>query len=184
MTSDRPAAPLLTVKQVIPPVRAGAVRRSRLEFLLRDAATPLTVVVAPAGWGKTSLLSAWASSPGERDRVAWVSLDEGDDEPRRFWNYVLTALRRISDEIGPAALDALAVGGGPVDLALPILLNELAASSTRTCWCSTTTTWSPTPVSTRRSSFSSPTFRCRCGWCWPVAPTRRCRWPGCVPAAR
>jgi LuxR family maltose regulon positive regulatory protein len=130
MTSDRPAALLLTVKQVIPPVRAGAVRRSRLEFLLRDAATPLTVVVAPAGWGKTSLLSAWASNPGERDRVAWVSLDEGDDEPRRFWNYVLTALRRVSDEIGPAAPDALAAGGGPVDLALPILLNELAASST------------------------------------------------------
>ena len=59
-----------------------------------------------------------------------MSLDETDDEPTRFWSYVLTALRGASDEISPAALDALAVpGADPMDLALPILLNELAASS-------------------------------------------------------
>lgn len=131
MTSDRPAAPLLTVKQVIPPVRPGAVPRSRLVSLLQDAATRLTVVVAPAGWGKTSLLSSWASSPREQTRVAWVSLDEGDDEPTRFWRYVLSALRRVGDGIGSAALDALGASGvDPLELALPTLLNELAASST------------------------------------------------------
>ncbi len=130
MTIDRPVRPLLTVKQLIPPVRPGAVRRARLERRLRDADTGLTIVVAPAGWGKTSLLSSWASNPGERVRVAWVSLDESDDEPTRFWSYVLTALRGASDEISPAALDALAVpGADPMDLALPILLNELATSS-------------------------------------------------------
>ena len=60
-----------------------------------------------------------------------MSLDESDDEPNRFWSYVLTALRGASDEIGPAALDALAVSGvDPIELALPILLNELAATST------------------------------------------------------
>ena len=129
-TSDRPMRPLLTVKQLIPPVRPGAVPRPALEQRLRAADTGLTIVVAPAGWGKTSLLSSWASNPGERVRVAWVSLDESDDEPTRFWRYVLTALRGASDEVSPAALDALAVAGAdPVDLALPILLNELAASS-------------------------------------------------------
>jgi len=85
------ARPLLTVKQQIPPVRPGAVRRAALEERLRNAGTGLTIVVAPAGWGKTSLLSSWASNPGEWVRVAWVSLDESDDEPNRFWSYVLTA---------------------------------------------------------------------------------------------
>lgn len=132
MTANRLTGPLLTVKQLIPPVRPGAVRRDRLERQLRTAETGLTVVVAPAGWGKTSLLSQWASHPGEGIRVAWVSLDESDDEPTRFWSYVLTALHGASNEISAAALDALAVpGADPVDLALPILLNELATSSTR-----------------------------------------------------
>ena len=131
MTSERPARPLLTVKLRIPPVRPGAVPRTVLEERLRDAGTGLTIVVAPAGWGKTSLLSSWAAHPGEQVRVAWVSLDESDDEPNRFWSYVLTALRGASDEIGPAALDALAMSGvDPIELALPILLNELAATST------------------------------------------------------
>ena len=96
--------PLLTAKQVVPPVRAGAVPRERLAEQLREAETRLTVVVAPAGWGKTSLLSAWAAEPGDRRRVAWVSLDESDDEPIRFFSYVLTALRNASDQVSPAPL--------------------------------------------------------------------------------
>jgi len=122
--------PLLTAKQVVPPVRAGAVPRERLAEQLREAETRLTVVVAPAGWGKTSLLSAWAAEPGDRRRVAWVSLDESDDEPIRFFSYVLTALRNASDQVSPAPLEALARSGlAPVDLALPMLLNELTAST-------------------------------------------------------
>jgi LuxR family maltose regulon positive regulatory protein len=118
------------VKRVIPPVRAGAVPRQRLERQLRSAETRLTVVVAPAGWGKTSLLSGWAADAGEKRRIAWVSLDEGDDEPVRFWSYVLTALRGVSDEISVGPLRALdAADVSPVELALPMLLNELAASA-------------------------------------------------------
>jgi len=121
---------LLTVKRRIPPVRPGALRRADLEQRLRAAGTRLTVVAAPAGWGKTNLLSSWASDPGEQVRVAWVSLDESDDESIRFWTYVLLALRAADDEIGPAALDALSVPGAePVALAVPLLLNELATSS-------------------------------------------------------
>ncbi|WP_327188149.1 helix-turn-helix transcriptional regulator [Streptomyces sp. NBC_01334] len=117
------------MKQVVPPARAGAIPRERLQQQLRLAETRLTVVVAPAGWGKTSLLSGWASGPDEKRRIAWVSLDESDDEPVRFWSYVLTALHNAGDAIsaGPLqALDAAAVA--PIDLALPMLLNELAAS--------------------------------------------------------
>ena len=87
--------PLLAAKCSIPPQRPGGVVRRRLHDLLLDnAATRLTAVVAPAGWGKTTLLSPWAHDPREHRRVAWVSLDESDDEPVRFWTYVLTALRR------------------------------------------------------------------------------------------
>ena len=82
--SDKPARPLLTVKHMIPPPREGMVPRERLVRQLREAETRLTVVVAPAGWGKTSLLSQWAAGPEEERRIAWVSLDEGDDEPARF----------------------------------------------------------------------------------------------------
>ncbi|MEO6089213.1 MAG: LuxR C-terminal-related transcriptional regulator [Umezawaea sp.] len=130
MTSDRPVRPLLTVKQAIPPVRAGAIPRERLERQLRLAETRLTVVVAPAGWGKTSLLSGWAADGDEQRRIAWVSLDESDDEPVRFWSYVLTALHGASDEISTGPLQALGGAGiAPTDLALPMLLNELAASA-------------------------------------------------------
>src|SRR5690242_20415363 len=97
--SGKPATPLLTVKHQIPPPREGMVARERLERQLREARTRLTVVVAPAGWGKTSLLSRWAADPDEKRRIAWVSLDEGDDEPVRFWRYVLTALTDASDAV-------------------------------------------------------------------------------------
>src|SRR4051794_11683950 len=125
-------APLIAAKQVVPPVRPGAVRRARLHApLLDNAATRLSVVVAPAGWGKTTLLSQWAHDPAETRGVVWVSLDETDDDPVRFWTYVLTALQRDVAGLGPAALRAQSTPGlEPVDLALPTLLNELAAVDT------------------------------------------------------
>ena len=126
-----PTRPLLTVKQVVPPPRPGAVPRERLVRRLRLGETRLTVVVAPAGWGKTSLLSGWAADPAEERRIAWVSLDETDDEPGRFWSYVLTALH-AGGAVSEAPLRALgAAQVAPVELALPMLLNELAAAAGR-----------------------------------------------------
>jgi LuxR family transcriptional regulator, maltose regulon positive regulatory protein len=126
--SEGRTAPLITAKQVVPPVRPGAVRRARLHApLLANAWSRLSVVVAPAGWGKTTLLSQWAHDPAETRCVVWVSLDEADDDPVRFWTYVLSALQRDVAGLGPAALRALSTPGlEPVDLALPTLLNELA----------------------------------------------------------
>ena len=86
-------------------------------------------MVAPAGWGKTTLLAEWVQDPVEPRPVAWVSLDEADDEPGRFWTYVLTALQATVPAVGPAPLAALTAPGlAPVDLALPTLLNELEAA--------------------------------------------------------
>ena len=64
-----------------------------------------------AGWGKTTLLSHWAHDPAETRGIVWVSLDEADDDPVRFWTYVLTALQRDVPGLGPAALAALSTPG-------------------------------------------------------------------------
>ena len=121
--------PLLAAKCSIPPQRPGGVVRRRLhDLLLGNAPTRLTAVVAPAGWGKTTLLSQWAHDPREHRRVAWVSLDESDDEPVRFWSYVMTALRPHG--LGAASVSALrAPGVDPIDVAVPLLLNELESAT-------------------------------------------------------
>jgi len=125
---ERRAAPLIAVKHAIPPPRGTWVRRARLHESLCGSATRLTVVVAPAGWGKTTLLAHWAHDPAETRGVVWVSLDEADDDPVRFWTYVLTALRREVAGLTDAPLTALLTAGlRPVDLALPTLLDELTA---------------------------------------------------------
>jgi ATP/maltotriose-dependent transcriptional regulator MalT len=124
-------SPLLSVKHQAPPPRAGAVTRQRLDDRLRAArATRLCVVAAPAGWGKTTLLAQWASQPEEQHRTAWVSLDRSDDEPVRFWTYVLTALCGVDPPVGGRALAALSAPGvEPVTVALPLLINELVANA-------------------------------------------------------
>lgn len=129
MTPNRPSSPLLAVKHAIPPVRGTGVSRARLERRL-DNSAGLTVVSAPAGWGKTSLVARWALATAARAPVAWVSLDEGDDEPVRFWSYVFTALRGAGEHLSVAPLEALlASSDGPVSHALPLLLNELTAAA-------------------------------------------------------
>lgn len=69
---------------------------------------PLTLVAAPAGYGKTTLLSAWrATAAGSAIPPAWVSLEVGDNDPVRFWSYVLTALDRVQPGPGTPALALL-----------------------------------------------------------------------------
>ena len=86
------ARTLIAVKARVPPLRPRLVDRNRLtRRLLGDGSGHLTVVVAPAGWGKTTLLGQWVRRLDTACAVAWVSLDETDDEPVRFWSYALTA---------------------------------------------------------------------------------------------
>jgi LuxR family maltose regulon positive regulatory protein len=124
------ARTVIAVKAQVPPLRGGLVARERLvSRLLGDGSSRLTVVVAPAGWGKTTLLGQWVRRLESTSAVAWVSLDEFDDEPVRFWTYVLTAVQRVSPPVADAALGALgAPGVDPVDVSLPVLLNALAGT--------------------------------------------------------
>jgi LuxR family maltose regulon positive regulatory protein len=127
-----PDHPYLAAKQQVPPARNGTVARERLASRLRGtAATALTLVCAPAGWGKTTLLVDWAHDPRETRPVAWLSLDADDDDPRRFWTYVVGALRRVAPEVGSTTLAALATPGAEAaDVAVPALLDDLGALAT------------------------------------------------------
>jgi LuxR family maltose regulon positive regulatory protein len=128
-----PARTLIAVKARVPPLRPGTVGRQRIvSRLLGDGSGRLTVVVSPAGWGKTTLLGQWVRQIDAACAVAWVSLDESDDEPVRFWTYALTALERVAPAVAGGALRALgAPGVDPADVALPMLLNALTATEDR-----------------------------------------------------
>ena len=89
---------------------------------------PLALIVAPAGWGKTTLLSAWhAEASLSAWPLAWVSLDEGDNDPNRFWTYVLAALNTLHPGVGETPL-ALMYGSSspPIEDVLTSLLNALS----------------------------------------------------------
>jgi LuxR family maltose regulon positive regulatory protein len=125
------SVPLLATKLFAPSPRPGLVLRQRLldrlEVGLRG---PLTLLVAPAGWGKTTVLSTWCGSacPPARS-VAWVALDVGDNDPVRFWTYVLTALERERPGLAAGALTSLRGSRPPLmEAALTALLNALAAT--------------------------------------------------------
>lgn len=123
--------PVLTPELLVPPPRRGTVIRPRLHGRLRAARdATLTTVVAPAGWGKTTLLSSWANDPDEDRSVGWLSIDEGDNEPVRFWTYALSALHRVAPGIAGNALTAVRASVlDPVNLAISALLNALTGST-------------------------------------------------------
>ena len=116
---------ILATKLFIPPLPPKAVLRPRLvERLDEGLQRKLTLVSAPAGFGKTTLLSAWVA--GCHDRVAWLSLDEGDNDRTRFLNYLVAALRSIEPTVGEAVLGALQSPQPPsTESLLTALLNEM-----------------------------------------------------------
>ena len=127
--------PLLAAKQAVPPGRPTAVARPRLHApLLANASTRLSVVIAPAGCGKTTLLSQWANDSQERRPIAWVSLDERDDEPVRFWAYVFSAAHAVTPEVGAEALAVMTAPGSDVlDAALATLPERARGERGATC---------------------------------------------------
>jgi len=118
---------LLSTKWRIPPVRPARVPRPRL--LERLNAAPhgkLTLVSAPAGFGKTTLIAEWASACPHP--VAWLSLDEGDNDPARFLAYLIAALQTLDPSIGVAVRPSLQVDllQPPKDL-VAMLINQVGA---------------------------------------------------------
>ena len=130
------ARSMLGTKFYRPRSRPGALSRARLvEVLDRGTAATLTLVSAPAGFGKTTLLAQWLERCTHGDRggpsVAWLSLDAGDNEPRTYWTYVLTALGTAVPEVAVQELTSLqAADPPPIRGLLTSLLNDLGALPT------------------------------------------------------
>ncbi|PKO13383.1 MAG: helix-turn-helix transcriptional regulator [Chloroflexi bacterium HGW-Chloroflexi-10] len=123
--------PLLLTKLYIPAVRSNIVLRPRLLERLNEglsAGNKLTLISAPAGFGKTTLVSEWVVTCGQP--VAWLSLDEGDNDLARFLTYLVASLQTIQNDIGKGLLGALQ-SSQPLTtnngFLLAPLLNEIAA---------------------------------------------------------
>jgi LuxR family maltose regulon positive regulatory protein len=119
-------APLLRTKLEVPSSPRLVVRESLIEALSEGLSLPLTLVYGPAGSGKTMLVAQWRASARDELPVAWLSLDAGDNDPARFWTYVVEALRTVLPGFGESALAMLrAPGVALIDGALRELINEL-----------------------------------------------------------
>ena len=118
---------LLTTKLYRPPPGSNLMPRPRLTQQLNENLTrQLTLVSAPAGFGKTTLLSEWI--PHSQRCVVWISLDEGDNDPTRFWAYFIAGLQQLTPELGQNALSLFQSPQPPqLELCLTTLLNEVAA---------------------------------------------------------
>ena len=117
--------PLAEAKLAVPVLRRH-VDRPRIHQALddgRDAA--LTLVAAPAGYGKTTAVRAWCESLDAA--LAWVTFDAGDNDPIRLWTYVATAVDRVRQGLGRAALQQLSASGSLNELSIDALMNGLAA---------------------------------------------------------
>jgi LuxR family maltose regulon positive regulatory protein len=121
------ALQLITSKLEAPVPRPRVPRRELLE-LCAGPPRKLTLIRAPAGWGKSTLLADWHALESETRPFAWVALDGGDNDPVRFWTYLIHALRTLDPDAGEESLPMLrAPRVSVVDDVLPALCNELAA---------------------------------------------------------
>ncbi len=119
---------LLQTKLHIPPLRPNLVSRPRLTERLDQGlqqGTKLTLISAPAGFGKSTLIISWIQQAGLP--VAWLSLDTGDNDPTRFWSYVFESFKRVQPEL---AEDALAALGSPQPPSIEALLTGLINRAT------------------------------------------------------
>jgi LuxR family maltose regulon positive regulatory protein len=120
---------LVTTKLRAPRTRPNLVERPRLhEALDRGEGRKLTLVSAPAGFGKTTLLVEWlVERSGDERSVVWVSLDESDNDPARFLSYLVGALQNVVEGIGEGVLALLrSPDPPPVEVTVGTLINELA----------------------------------------------------------
>ena len=125
------AAPLITTKLLIPPLSTSVLGRERLiTQLAQGLQRALTLVIAPAGYGKTTLLSAWARQSATP--TAWVSLDADDCAPRRFWTYVIAALDTAQPGVGAPAQALLDTTTVAIEQALTTLINTLSTAQPMT----------------------------------------------------
>jgi LuxR family maltose regulon positive regulatory protein len=125
------AAPLIKTKLFIPPTRADLISRPRLIDRLESglqAGHILTLIAAPAGFGKTTAVACWIRSSGRP--TAWIALEEEDNDPALFWSYFLSALQTTHKDLGSVLLRSLSSPRPPpLRRIVTDLLNQLAELS-------------------------------------------------------
>jgi len=127
---------LLRTKLYVPPLRPNRVPRPHLIERLNQGLQlghKLTLISGPAGFGKTTLVSEWVNHLSSfilyPSKVAWLSLDEGDNDPARFLAYLVAALQTITPEIGQGVMGVLQSPQPPAaETILTVLLNEITAN--------------------------------------------------------
>lgn len=123
---------ILTTKLYIPPVRTNLVPRAHLIEKLNTGlshTSSVTLVSAPAGFGKTTLVNTWLRQVSRS--ATWLSLDESDNDLTRFITYLITAFQKIDKQIGQAAQEMLLLPQPPpVELLMTSLVNDIATSAT------------------------------------------------------
>ncbi len=119
---------LLRSKLLPPQVRKGIAPRGQLLDRLREGrGRTLTLVCAPAGYGKTTLLAQWFEADHGRTPFVWMSADESDSDPVRLWSHLIAGLQAVHRPVGATSLEALRAGPGTVaGIAVPLLVEELA----------------------------------------------------------
>ena len=120
---------ILTTKLHVPPLRSGHVSRPRLVSQLSPGPDGrITLVSAPAGYGKTTLVVEWlAESHAAAPQVAWLSLDEHDNDPVRFLTHLVAAMRPVNQSLGEATLSLLqAPQPPPPEAVIGALINDIA----------------------------------------------------------
>ena len=125
-----PSSSFIATKMFVPRTRRLLVGRSRLsERLANSAHNRLTLISGPAGFGKTTLVASWLNDSFGPDRaVAWVSLDSADEDPAAFWRLVVSALDAAVPGSVVKALELVVADSPSTERALPVLINELAAT--------------------------------------------------------
>lgn len=126
------STPILSTKLYIPSPRTKLVRRPTLVKQLSEGLPrKLTLISAPAGFGKSTLAGEWVAA--SQHPVAWLSLDEGDNDPARFLTYLIGALQTIVPTLGEGALRLLQTSQAPLPLEaiLTVLLNEITTLAER-----------------------------------------------------
>jgi LuxR family maltose regulon positive regulatory protein len=121
------ASDLVKTKLHAPGLRPGVPRPRLTDRLVRGTTSKLTLVSAPPGFGKSTLVADWIAGRGPSEPAAWLSLDLGDNDPARFWRYVVGALRIAAPDVGRDAEAILESPEPQVERALRSLINDLAA---------------------------------------------------------
>jgi LuxR family transcriptional regulator, maltose regulon positive regulatory protein len=104
-------------------------RRALLDSLTSDESPALVLIDAPAGYGKTTLMAQWEAE--QKRPFAWLSLDPADNDPIRFWTYLIEAVRSVEGDLGNGLLDHIRSPSSLKSVVVPRLLNELEVTSER-----------------------------------------------------